>query len=71
MRLVGLPAALPQIMAGVRLSIAVSLLLLTVVSELILPTDGLGTYWVGAQARIDVAAVIAGLLVVSDRKSVV
>lgn len=62
--LVDLPAALPRIMAGVRLSISVALLL-TVASELIISSDGLGNYLVQAQSGFQVAAVMAALLVIS------
>jgi ABC-type nitrate/sulfonate/bicarbonate transport system permease component len=48
----------------VRLSISVSLLL-TVVSELIMSTDGLGTYLLKAQSAFEVSGVIAGLIVIA------
>jgi ABC-type nitrate/sulfonate/bicarbonate transport system permease component len=64
MALVDLPSALPRIVAGIRLSITVALLL-TVVSEIILSTDGLGAYLLNAQFSFSVAKVLATLLVIS------
>lgn len=64
MVLVDLPAALPQIMAGVRIAIGVALLL-AVVSEMILSTDGLGDYLRKAQASFSMARVTAGIVTIA------
>jgi len=64
MLVIDLPAALPQIVAGVRISIALSVLL-AVVSEMILSSDGLGTFLVRAQQNFDIASVLAALLVIA------
>lgn len=64
MWLVDLPAALPQIMAGVRISIAFAVLL-AVVSEMLLSSNGLGTFIVRAQERFQVANGLAGILVIA------
>lgn len=64
MALVDLPAALPQIFAGIRLSISISWLL-AVVSEIILSTDGLGAYLLAAQSSFEVAPGFAGIFVIA------
>lgn len=64
MVLIDLPAAMPRIFAGIRLSITVSVLL-TIVAELMLSTDGLGDYLQVAQSDFDMAAVVAALVVVA------
>lgn len=61
---IDLPAALPQIVAGIRISLALSVLL-AVVSEMILSSDGLGTYLIRAQQRFEIADVLAALLVIA------
>ena len=63
MRLIDLPAALPQIMAGVRIAVA-SALLLSVVAEMLLAANGLGTYIVRAQERFQIAHNLAALLTI-------
>lgn len=63
MRFVDLPAALPRIVAGVRLSIAISLLL-AVVAEMLLSTNGLGAYLVRSQESFRIDYVLAALLLV-------
>ncbi len=63
MRLVDLPAALPQIMGGVRISIATALLL-SVVAEMLLAANGLGTFIVRAQERFEIARNMAALLTI-------
>ncbi|MGH8310841.1 MAG: ABC transporter permease, partial [Steroidobacteraceae bacterium] len=60
---VDLPAALPQIMAGVRIAIASSLLL-AVVAEMLIAANGLGTYIVRSQERFQIANNLAALLVI-------
>ena len=61
---IDLPAALPQIVAGIRISLALSVLL-AVVSEMILSSDGLGTYLVRAQQNFELSRVLAALLVIA------
>jgi NitT/TauT family transport system permease protein len=63
MRFVDLPAALPRIVAGVRLSIAISLLL-AVVAEMLLSTNGLGAYLVRSQESFRIDDVLAALLLI-------
>lgn len=64
MWLIDLPAALPRIVAGVRISVALSLLL-AVVAEMLLSTDGLGAFLVRAQESFEIAKGLAGLLVIA------
>lgn len=64
MRRIDLPAALPQIMAGVRLSVAVALLI-SVSSEMLLSTDGLGNYLMRAQEQFRIDAGLAGIVVIA------
>lgn len=64
MRRIDLPAALPQIMAGVRLSVAVALLI-SVSSEMLLSTDGVGNYLMRAQEQFRIAAGLAGIALVA------
>lgn len=64
MRFVDLPAALPQIAAGIRLSITVSLLL-AVVAEMLLSTDGLGAFLVRSQESFRIGDVLAALLLIA------
>lgn len=63
MRFVDLPAALPRIVAGIRLSITVSLLL-AVVAEMLLSTDGLGAFLVRSQESFRIDDVLAALLLI-------
>ena len=63
MRLVDFPAALPRIVAGIRLSITVSLLL-AVVAEMLLSTNGIGAFLVRAQESFRIADVLAALLLI-------
>lgn len=64
MALVDLPAALPRIVAGVRISIVVSVLL-TVVSELIISTNGIGDYLRLAQSDFNMTKVMAAIIVIA------
>jgi ABC-type nitrate/sulfonate/bicarbonate transport system permease component len=64
MRLIDLPAALPRIAAGIRLSVAVSLLL-AVVSEMLLSTDGLGAFLMRSQESFQIAEAVATLLLIA------
>ncbi len=63
MSFVDLPAALPRIAAGIRLSIAISLLL-AVVAEMLLSTDGLGAFLVRSQESFRIDDVLAALLLI-------
>ena len=62
--LVDLQAALPRIVSGVRLSLAASLLI-AVSTEMLLSTDGLGSYLVKSQESFRIADGMAGLLVIA------
>lgn len=64
MRLVDFPAALPRVITGIRLSIALSLLL-AVVAEMLLSTNGLGAFLMRAQESFRIAQVLAALLLIS------
>ncbi len=64
MRHIDLPAALPQIMAGVRLSVALSLLI-GVSSEMLLSTDGLGNYLMRAQEQFRIASGLAAIVLIA------
>lgn len=63
MLFIDLPAAMPQIMAGIRISLATALLL-SVVAEMLLASNGLGTYIVRAQERFQIAHNLAALLTI-------
>jgi len=63
MWLVDLPAALPRIAAGIRLSITISLLL-AVVAEMLLSTDGLGAFLIRSQESFRIDDVLAALLLI-------
>lgn len=64
MRFIDLPAALPQIMSGVRLSVAIALLI-SVSSEMLLSTDGMGNYLMRAQEQFQIAAGLAALVLIA------
>jgi len=64
MVLIDLPAALPRIFAGIRLSITVALLL-AVVAELILSSDGLGDYLRLAQSDFNMTKVMTAIIVIA------
>ncbi|TMV88616.1 ABC transporter permease [Thioclava sp. BHET1] len=64
MVLIDLPAALPRIMAGIRLSITVALLL-AVVSEMILSTNGIGNYLRDSQSNFDMTGVMTAIVVIA------
>lgn len=61
---IDLPAALPQIMAGVRISVAFAILL-AVVAEMLLSSNGLGTFIVRSQERFQIANGLAGIIVIA------
>jgi ABC-type nitrate/sulfonate/bicarbonate transport system permease component len=63
-RSVVLPAALPQIVAGLRGSLQVSIILM-VVSEWVASTDGIGYYIVNAQESFDYLGMWSGIIVLA------
>jgi ABC-type nitrate/sulfonate/bicarbonate transport system permease component len=64
MREIDLPAALPQIVGGVRVAVALALLI-SVSSEMLLSTDGIGNFIMRAQEQFQVAQGLAALLVIA------
>jgi ABC-type nitrate/sulfonate/bicarbonate transport system permease component len=58
------PAALPQIMAGMRVALSISILLL-IYAELFAATDGLGYYILNAQQLFEIPEMWAGIFVLS------
>jgi ABC-type nitrate/sulfonate/bicarbonate transport system permease component len=60
-RRVILPAAAPQIMTGLRVSLPI-MLILVVISEMVGSTDGIGYFILDAQRRFRVAQMYAGML---------
>lgn len=64
MTLIDLPAALPRIFAGIKIGITVSLLL-TVVSEMIVSTNGLGDYLRVAQSDFNMTRVMTAIVVIA------
>lgn len=56
-----LPACLPQIMTGLRVSLPI-MLILVVISEMIGSTDGIGYFVLDSQRRFRVAQMYAGML---------
>jgi NitT/TauT family transport system permease protein len=64
MRLIDLPAALPMIATGIRLGVA-SALLVSVTSEMLLSTNGIGTYLQRSQENFQIAAGLAGIAFIS------
>ncbi|MCQ1948882.1 ABC transporter permease [Arthrobacter sp. zg-Y859] len=61
MRYLVLPAASPQIMAGIRQSLAVALILM-VVSEMFASTDGIGHWTINFQNRVAIPEMWSGIL---------
>jgi ABC-type nitrate/sulfonate/bicarbonate transport system permease component len=59
-----LPAALPQIVAGLRNSLQVAIILM-VVSEWVASTDGIGFYIENAQQSFDYRGVWSGIIVLA------
>ena len=55
-----LPAASPQIVTGLRISLAITLILV-VISEMVGSTDGIGYFILDAQRRFKVAQMYAGM----------
>jgi len=64
MRLIDWPSSLPMIATGARLAIASSLLV-SVTSEMLLSTNGIGTYLQRAQENFRVDAGLAGIAFIS------
>jgi ABC-type nitrate/sulfonate/bicarbonate transport system permease component len=64
MREVDLPAALPQIAAGIRIAVALAILI-SVSSEMLLSTDGIGNFIMRAQEQFLIAQGLAALLVIA------
>jgi ABC-type nitrate/sulfonate/bicarbonate transport system permease component len=56
-----LPAASPQIMTGMRVSLPI-MLILVVISEMVGSTDGIGYFILDSQRRFKVAQMYAGML---------
>ncbi|QBQ98864.1 ABC transporter permease [Paraburkholderia pallida] len=61
---IDLPAALPQIVSGIRISVALSLLI-SVSAEMLLSTNGIGNFIVEAQQQFEIAAGLATILVIA------
>jgi NitT/TauT family transport system permease protein len=55
-----LPACLPQIMTGLRVSLPI-MLILVVISEMVGSTDGIGYFVLDSQRRFKVAQMYAGM----------
>lgn len=64
MRLIDLPSSLPMITTGVRLAIASSLLV-SVTSEMLLATNGIGVYLQRSQENFRIDAGLAGIAFIS------
>lgn len=60
---VTLPAAAPQIAAGMRTSVSLALILM-VVSEMVASTGGIGHFVLQAQSQFDMAAMWAGIVLI-------
>jgi ABC-type nitrate/sulfonate/bicarbonate transport system permease component len=59
-----LPAALPAIFAGMRISLAVALIV-TIVAEMLAGNDGMGYLIISAQSTLNYALMYAGILTLS------
>lgn len=64
MREVDLPAALPMILTGFRMAVAAALLV-SVTSEILLATDGIGVFLQRQQENFQIAGSLAGILAIS------
>ena len=64
MRLIDLPSSLPMIVTGARLAIAASLLV-SITSEMLLATNGIGVYLQRAQETFKIDAGLAGIAFIS------
>lgn len=61
--LIDLPSALPVIMTGLRLAVAAALLV-SVISEMLLTTNGIGVYLLRAQENFRIADGLAGVIAI-------
>ena len=61
---VDLPAAMPMILTGMRMAIAAALLV-SVTSEILLATDGIGVFLQRQQENFQIAAGLAGILAIA------
>ncbi len=61
--LIDLPSALPVIMTGIRLAVAAALLV-SVISEMLLTTNGIGVYLLRAQENFRIADGLAGVIAI-------
>ena len=61
---IDLPSALPVIMTGVRLAVAAALLV-SVISEMLLTTNGIGVYLLRAQENFRIADGLAGVIAIA------
>ncbi|MDE2364795.1 MAG: ABC transporter permease subunit, partial [Hyphomicrobiales bacterium] len=61
---IDLPAALPIIMTGLRLAVAAALLV-SVISEMLLTTNGIGVYLLRAQENFRIADGLAGVVAIA------
>lgn len=61
---VDLPAATPMILTGVRMAVAAALLV-SVTSEILLATDGIGVFLQRQQENFQIAAGLAGILAIA------
>lgn len=64
MRFIDLPAALPAVFTGFRLAVGASLLV-SITSEMLLATNGIGTFIQRSQENYNVAAALAGIATIS------
>lgn len=64
MMLMDLPAALPVLMIGIRLAVGAALLV-SVTSEMLISTDGIGVYLLKSQEHFRMADGLAGILVIA------
>ena len=64
MRFIDLPSSLPMIATGARLAIAASLLV-SITSEMLLSTNGIGTYLQRSQETLKIDAGLAGIAFIS------
>jgi NitT/TauT family transport system permease protein len=64
MTLIDAPAATPQIMAGIRTSVSISLLV-SVTAEMLLSTNGIGVFILRSQENFKISAEIAGIVLVA------
>ncbi|QDL37374.1 ABC transporter permease [Rhodoferax sediminis] len=61
---IDLPAALPQVMVGIRIAVALAILI-SVSTEMLLSTDGIGNFIMRSQEEFQIAAGMAALIVIA------